>query len=269
MARRWWGDSKVGVGEGATFHLGPLELHARRDARTWTLQFERTMSAPRDRVRVDVPASAPTFSPRAHLSRVAFRATNELLLVRPALPDRVLIVAPQIRFSVAPREDLTLFARVPVWMRIFAGDPPDVPALLREIMTVRLRDTWSGPTTRDGELGYATREDDFATPDESPPAAHEVVCPLRVNNRAPTLLALEEIRIPLPQLPLFADASGILWTPTVTLEREPDGDLAELRVAEEPPVDAVRVAEPRVAAERRRIVKVFGNLLRRSWEEHD
>lgn len=271
-ATRWWGDVEVGVGEGVTLEVGPLTFHARRDARTWTLRFERDRSAPRDRVAVRAPDPEPEFSADAHVSRVAFRATHSLFRVRPALADRLLVVAPEARFSVAPREQLTLYARVPVWVQAFAGDPPDVPALLREIMTERLRDTWVGPSPREGELGYATREDDFAPPDESAPAAHEAICPLLIHNRARSLLALEEIRIPLPHLPLYADAKHRLWTPTVALEREADGDLAELRLGETAPGEAgpsTRVTDARSPAERSRIVRLFGRLLRSDREEHE
>ncbi len=268
----WWGDFEVGIGEGAVVEIGPLTLYARRDARTWTLRFERDSAAPRDRSRVRAPGGEPAFSANAHFSRVAFRATHSLLRLRPALPDRVLVVAPETRFSVAPREELMLFARVPVWLRVFAGDPPDVPALLREIITERLHDTWIGPAPSEGELGYASREDDFAPPDESAPAAHEAICPLHVNNRARSLLDLEGIRIPLPQLALHADGKGRLWTPTVNLVREPDGDFAELRIGEAAPAEAgpaTREADARTPVERSRIVRVFGRLRRAEREERE
>jgi hypothetical protein len=153
---------------------------------------------------------------------------------------------------------------VPVRVQIYAGDPPDPPALLREFATQRLRDTWSGPSFRDGELAYASAETSFEPPEEREPGPHEAICPLNVNNRATSLLALDEIRVPLPHLALFADDRGRLWTQTVALERSSIGDLAEVRMLDDPPRDArgaVRLNEPRLAAERSSIVRIFGKLL--------
>lgn len=265
----WWGDYGIDFGACAAFFVGPLELHVERDRRTWTLTYERIAEAARDRVLLRIPSPPPKPRDGAHVFRVAFRETHELLRIRPALPDRLLVVAPEIRFSIAPREDLTLYARVPVWLQVYAGDPPDLPALLREVMTERLQETWSGPSMREGDLAYATREDDFAPPEESAPAAHEVLCPLRIINRARSLLSLREIRIPLVHLALFADIRHQLWTPAVTLEREPDGDFAELRIAEGPPPEAesvVRVGDPRQPELQSKIVRVFGNLWRTTRE---
>jgi hypothetical protein len=215
-----------------------------------------------------VPGPWQEPGPSATVSRVVSRATHETLRVQPALPDRPLVVSPPPRFAIASRELVFLYIRIPVWVRLLSGDPP---AILREIATVRMRDTWSGATPREGELGYAGQENDFQSPQELPPAAHEAVCSIRVHNRAPAFLPLEEIRIPLPQLSLYSDSDARLWTSPVSLEREPDGDLAALHVMEDPPTEAkgtARIAEPRMHVERSRIVRVFGSLLRPHREEH-
>ncbi len=85
-----------------------------------------------------------------------------------------------------------------------------------------------------------------------------------MNNRAPKLLAVDELRIPLPHIALYADDRGRLWTQSIVLERTSDGDLAEMRVLDDPPREARgarRVAEPRYVAERSSIVRIFGKLL--------
>jgi len=262
----WWGNFTVSESECAALDVGPLEIRALRSSREWKIAVERMPQA-NDRVLVRVPASWREPGPTATVSRVVFRATHETLRVQPALPDRPLVVSPPSRFAIASRETVVLYIRVPVWVRLFGGDPP---ALLREIATVRMRDTWSGTSPREGELGYASEEIDFHSPEEHAPFAHEAVCSIRVNNRAPTLLPLEEIRIPLPQLSLYSDSDARLWTSPVSLEREPDGDLAALHVMEEPPAEAkgtARIAEPRMHVERSRIVRVFGSLLRPHRED--
>jgi hypothetical protein len=225
---------------------------------------ERTPDAPGGRSEVRIPAEPEEPRPGAVVSRIAFRETNEMLRLRPALPDRPLVVAPGERFAVAPSEDLTFYIRVPVRVQVFAGDPPNPPALLREAATVRLRDTWSGPSFREGELAYASAETTFEPPEQRAPGSHEAVCALRVINRAMRLLPLDEIRVPLSHIALFTDERGRLWTQGVVLEHSSDGDLAEMRVLDHPPHEAERVkrvSEPRFVADRSRIVKMFGRLL--------
>jgi hypothetical protein len=262
----WWGNFAVPESQCASLDVGPLEIRALRGAREWTIAVERDLQA-KDRVAVRVPGTWREPGPAATVSRVVSRATQETLRVQPALPDRPLVVSPPSRFASASRETVILYVRVPVWVRLLSGDPP---ALMREIPTVRLRDTWSGASPREGELGYSSEESGFHSPEEIAPAAHEAVCSVRVHNRAPTFLPLEEIRIPLPQLSLYSDSESRLWTSSVSLEREPDGDLAALHVMEESPAEAkgtARIAEPRMHVERSRIVRVFGSLLRPHREE--
>ncbi len=260
----WWGDFAIPEGKAGAFDIGPLEMRVMRARHEWRISIERVPDAPGGRSDVRIPVEPEEPRPGAAVSRIAFRETNELLRLRPALPDRALVVAPGERFGVAPSEDLTFYIRVPVRVQVFAGDPPDPPALLREAATVRLRDTWSGPSFREGELAYASAETTFEPPQGRAPGSHEAVCALRVINRAMRLLPLDEIRVPLPHIALFADDSNRLWTQSVVLERSADGDLAEMRVLDHPPHEAEpvkRVGEPRFVAERSRIVQIFGKLL--------
>jgi hypothetical protein len=263
----WWGNFAVPEMQAAAFDVGPLEIRALREPRQWTMAVERDLEQT-DRLLVRIPAPWEEPSLAAMVSRVVSRATRETLRIQPVMPDRPLVVSPPARFAIASQETVVLYVRIPVWVRLFSGDPP---ALLREIPTVRMRDTWSGPTPKEGELGYASEEDSFPSPDEKPLAPHQAVCSVRVSNRAPAFLPIEEIRIPLPQLSLYSDSTSRLWTSLVSLEREPDNDLAALHVFEEPPPEArgtARITEPRVPLERSRIVRVFGSLLRPHREEH-
>ena len=262
----WWGSFTVPESHCAAIEVGPLEIRALRQPRQWIISVERNLQMT-DRVLVRVPVQWQEPGPKATVSRVVFHATHETFRVQPALPDRPLVVTTPSRFAIASRETVVLYVRVPVWVKLFSGDPP---ALVREVPSVRMRDTWSGPTPKEGELGYASEEHEFPSPDELPLAPYHAVCPVRVSNRAPIFLPIEEIRIPLPQLSLYSDSSSRLWTSPVSLEREPDGDLAALHVHEESPSEArgsARIAEPRVQVERSRIVRVFGSLLRPHREE--
>ena len=263
----WWGNFAVPEMQCAAFDVGPLEIRALRQPRQWIIAVERNLQET-ERTLVRIPTDWQEPSSTATVSRVVSHATQETLRLQPALPDRPLVVSPPARFAIASRETVVLYVRVPVWVKLFSGDPP---ALVREIPSVRMHDTWSGPSPKDGELGYASDEHEFPSPDERPLGPHQALCSVRVSNRASVFLPIEEIRIPLPQLSLYSDSSSRLWTSPVSLEREPDGDLAALHVSEEAPAEAqgtARISEPRVQVERSRIVRVFGSLLRPHREEN-
>jgi hypothetical protein len=262
----WWGSFAVPESQSAAIDIGPLEIRVLRATREWTIAIERVVDAP-DRVLVEIPAPWQEPAPSWRVSRVAAKKTHEILRVEPALPNRPLVVTPQPGYSIAAREMVVLHVRIPVWIRLSSGDPP---ALLREVSTVRMRETWSGSSPREGEIAYSSDENRFESPEERPPAAHMAICAVRVHNRAASYLPLEEIRIPLPQMSLYADVDGRLWTSAVNLEQVPDTDHAELLVDEGPPPEAktsARIAEPRMQVERSRIVRLFGSLLRHSRED--
>jgi hypothetical protein len=263
----WWGNFAVPEMQCAAFDVGPLEIRALREPRQWIMAVERNLELT-DRLLVRVPTPWEEPGLAATVSRVVSRATQESLRVQPVMPDRPLVVSPPPRFSIASHETVVLYVRIPVWVRLFSGNPP---ALLREIPSIRMRDTWSGPSPKEGDLGYASEEHDYPSPDERPLAPHQAVCTVRVTNGASVFLPIEEMRIPLPQLSLYSDSASRLWTSPVSLEREPDNDLAAMHVIAEPPPEArgtARIAEPRVPLERSRIVRVFGSLLRPHREEN-
>ena len=47
-----------------------------------------------------------------------------------------------------------IYVSTPLWVRVDVHDPPQ---FLQEIPVIRPSDTWFGPSTREGELGYAGR----------------------------------------------------------------------------------------------------------------
>jgi hypothetical protein len=90
---------------------------------------------------------------------------------------------------------------------------------------------------------------------------------VRIRNQAPTKLEFERIKIPVPNLSIFADTSAHLWTEPVTLERDEDGDFAGLRLGKGAPDeasaagDAVRVGGPRETHTKGLSLRTFGHLL--------
>ena len=98
---------------------------------------------------------------------------------------------------------------------------------------------------------------------------HHSVAAVRLINRAEQELTVDRMRLPAPQLALFAAADGQFWTQDVTYERT-EGDDAELRVRRRPPraaADAHRLTEPRNDVRGNLVVRTFSSLFARGGEE--
>ena len=136
-------------------------------------------------------------------------------------------------WAVAIAVTLNLFqVGSPVWVRLEVADPPTV---LRELPSHRPSDTWFGGNTRVGELCYATETRALLHLENLPVLSRSAVTPVRIRNLAPSPLALERLKLPVPLLALYSDRRGRLWTQGVTLTRTEESDMATLDVRPGPP----------------------------------
>ena len=87
---------------------------------------------------------------------------------------------------------------------------------------------------------------------------------VKILNHADTPLPLARLRLPLPLLSLYANREGSLWTEAVTLDRQQDGDMAQVKLSRSAPDvagECSRVCEPREAMGRHTLIRSFTSLL--------
>lgn len=193
--------------------------------------------------------------------RFAFQRTESTLSIRPALADRGVVVRPDVIFSIPPKEESTVFISTPVWITLSPGTAEPV----LDVPCNRPSDTWFGPNTRVGELAYASRTRATQAFDEVTRMPHRAVSVVKIRNRAASALRVERIMMPVENLSLFADDAGYLWTETVTLEREADGDFAAMKLGKGAPDEsggAARIVGPREKHEKGISLRAFGSLLK-------
>ena len=94
----------------------------------------------------------------------------------------------------------------------------------------RPSDTWFGPSTLEGELCYESKTAVRFNLDNVPRRPHRAISVVRIRNRTDTQLSLERLKIPLPNLSLFGTEDGQLWTESITLERDEDGENATVKL---------------------------------------
>lgn len=256
---RWWGDFEIEETGTRSWRIGPFRLWALRSPVEWSLSLVRSADMHDSTLAVALEDEAAP-GDEAETRRFGFHRSPSTLELRPLLAPRPVIVNPVRPFAVPGGQEVVIFAGTPLWLSVAVG-PPRVPLL--DAALHRPSATWFGADTRQGELCFASRTHANLRAENVRHWPHRAVSPVRIRNRAAGVLEVRKLRLPMPNLSLFADGAGRLWTETVVLEREEDGDFAALRLEQRPPEATgaeERIGGPREAAERRVLVRAFGRI---------
>ncbi len=283
----WWGAVDVARDAIVRVTAGPTQVWVERRRHDWRVFSDATPDpdeatgdedAPppaAERPRTVDPDDLPEADPRV---RFCFADAPERLLVSVAQADRPFVVRPATPVSVGPGERVTLFVSTPTWIVLSVervvrartgaratNDPSPTRQKLVEFPLERPSDTWFGPSTVIGELCYATRTAGYLRIDDVPREPHLALTPVTIENKAGDPLQFERVRVPLPQLAVYADTTGALWTNAVRLTRESSGDLAAVQVESGVPLGArgasERLTTPRNEAAKGSVVRAFSRLL--------
>lgn len=254
----WWG--RIDVEEGKLFsrRVGALVVHVCRKSNEWQVGHERLSDEELTHPETaSVLETASMLADDLNLERYVFARTHPPLQLTPALADRSVVSRPVKLLHVPAGEESVIYVSSPLWVKIEVEDPP---TLLQELAIVRPSDTWFGATTREGELCYASRTSARLDLTNVPVRPDRAVTLVRVRNHSNETLHLERLSLPVPHLSLFAVNDLWLWTQDVMMTRSPGGETAEIAIGTGAPgvsQDAVRVCEPRLALERRTLVKTW------------
>ncbi len=251
----WWGRFSVPRDHRGRWCIGPMDLHVRHVRQEWHVASESLRDVLDRTLDISVDAPSPTNSDLV-FSRFCFRETTKDLLISPQLPDRAVVIRPEAPLYVPAGEEVTLFVSLPVWIRIEAGKPAK---FLQELPIHRPSDTWFGPSTREGDLCYASRTSARLNVNDVPFRPHRAVASVVIRNAAEDPLFVERLNVSAQHLSLFATPDGYLWTEGMILEREADGEAVQAHFEKTAPAvakDAVLLSGPRIAPD--------NNLLKRA-----
>lgn len=253
----WWGTYELNQDQGKLWRIGPLSLLVCYLGKEWQVAYERTDDFDDNEVTWSLEDTQQQAEELSHYSRYIFRETSGLLSITPRLADRPVISRPRAPFNLLAGEEVTLYVSTPVWLSLAAGE---AAKQLQEIPIQRASDTWFGPSTREGELCYASTTHCRHYLEELPQRPHRAITPLLIRNQADSTLSVERLNVPAPLLSLYATDAGQLWTPQVTLIREKDGDMAALQIDNKAPVeaqDSVLLGKPRKSDSSSALIRAF------------
>jgi len=245
VPQQWWGSFEVDLGQTRYWRIGPLSLWIKRQETEWRLSFESSRDPLDSSLEVKPPDADVPIPESAEVRRVGMRQTDGTIVLRPALADRAVISRPEIPLGILPGDDVRLFVGTSVWIHVLV---PSATTPMLDIPAYRPSDTWFGPSTRVGKLCYASRTNARLQFENLPVSPNRAVTVIELKNKAKDEFQLERLSLPTPNLSMYSDEQGRLWTELVTVERQPGGEFAEVRVTRRAPSEAgqvARVAEPR------------------------
>lgn len=218
---KWWGTIDFPQGQTRLLQCADLQLHAQADSNQWLIDFvwqhENHHIAPECGVITETDSERR----RENEQRFVFARQPKQMVLQPCLADRPVMCRPVVSVSVLPLQEVTLYVCLPLWLQLLT---PDSEQPVLDIPSTRVCDSWFGPNTWEGVFSYASRVSDQLDIHPITNNKAMVAVEVRIQNQSPTLLTLDKISVPAPNLSLFADAKGQFWTPRITLVRGNHGD---------------------------------------------
>lgn len=256
----WWGEFAFAEGRLLSWRIGPLSVYIQRLTREWRIGYEQCESG--DDGPIDIERAVPVAeTPKLAVQhRYVFRRTTDNFWMTPYLADRSVVARPVDPFYVPPGQEAVLYVSSPLWVRIAVNYNRQ---LLESLPIVQPSDTWFGPSTREGELCYASTTRCRLNLEELPIRPHRAITPVQIINRGNQSLLIERINLPVIYLSLYGASSGHLWTDMVTITREATDERASLQLHKRPPSQASEaelICEPQLHSEKGMLSRAFSAL---------
>lgn len=260
----WWNTYALDTHHGGHWQIGPSTLWLFRGPNEWRLMHRQSDDPMENGTAVRVPIPEHEWRsivdpdiPDEEIARFSFRRTDSHLALHPTLADRPVVARPENAIHIPSGEEVTLYVSTSIWIRIELGREGKA---VHEIPSYRPSDTWFGPSTREGELCYATRTTGRIRLDDLPIRPHRAVTPLLIRNQASDMLLLERVQIPAQHLALYHASDHVLWTQGITLHRTEGSEGAAVRINPGAPrnvSEAKRLSEPRQTPKKNLVMSTF------------
>lgn len=235
----WWGATGLADDEVRHWRLGPSEFWLARQGQELVisrLEGEDPLDAS---LLCGELAQEPPYD--AQRRRWVVDPAQQTVRLTPRVADRPVVVRADEPLLLSAGQQATLYVSTPGWLELSCGSAVDGWPL------VRLTDTWFGPDTLTGDLGYASATRLRLDVDQLVQTPHRLFTRVELTNGGDDVLALRRIRMPLPRLAVYGCPDGRLWTDSLVVRRRSGPAQADVEVVSAPPVEhAVRLSEPRV-----------------------
>ncbi|MGC9450066.1 MAG: DUF432 domain-containing protein [Oceanipulchritudo sp.] len=212
--QQFWSVRRIGEDRVTLARLGPLRLWLARADKEWGFAVEHGEPS----TIMDLAQVPEDVVPHelAWTNMLFEQAPREFSL-RPAVPDRPLMVKPEHPVAIPPRESGTFFALIPVFIEIVLQRGKE-DLVMGTVSSRVLSDTWFGSPTV-GDLCYSLPTLASINLAALDPKPHDIVCPLEIHNRSEEMLHLEKLCLRPGYVGLYCGASH-LWSSVVHIHHE-------------------------------------------------
>lgn len=203
ISQEFWKPFTVKDQQVRGFMFGPLQIWLKRDEDDWLALVWRSPDLTLTDCVLDVMGDPPDAGAWRRLGSVA--ASPELRLA-PMMPNRPVVVRPEVAYTILPGEKIQFYVGVPLWLGLFSQGK----VLLIEEPVVELSNTWFG-SPMEGELAYAMRTMARRGVEELDFHPWRAVCPVRIKNQSKEKLQFERICLRVRYLDLYHAPVFGLW----------------------------------------------------------
>ena len=232
--------------ETLSIHLGRLIVHVRKDIDEIRYAHEYT----------DVEKEKFTYTYRKKLrnsddldwTRCILGKEYTRLELVPVMPDRPVVVRPQLAVQVPQKKTTSFYVGIFVWLKIF-GVYKSSKLQICEFPTVKLSKTWFGDN-ESGEICYILRTQAIRDKDKTTPTFFHATCPVHVTNNSEGMLDFARICLHVEYLTLYSDGKR-LWGNAARVLYKGIDQISQINLSNTSPREAAnctKVSGPRMTA---------------------
>ncbi|MBN2737030.1 MAG: DUF432 domain-containing protein [Spirochaetales bacterium] len=185
--------------------IGALEIWIKRYLDDWYIAYERGEH------KNDVVELTTLSEEKIGLdwTRWVINARNDMITFKPVMPDKPVIVRPEISINLVPGNEGKFYINLPLWVRFEVGERE--PIVLTEIPIRIHSKTWYGDTSS-GELCYSLRSMVRKKHDDLEPSPTSAVCSVTLQNKSKSELKFERICLNVQHLAIYANEKALCTT---------------------------------------------------------
>ena len=153
------------------------------------------------------------------------------IMVLPVMPDRPVVVRPELPVKIPKDQEALFFVSIPVWARIVAKKQEHT--ILCEEPSVIRSNIWFGDLMS-GELCYSLRSRARRRMVDIEAEPHRVACPVRIRNTTGSQFDVERFCVHIEHLNIYKGSTR-LWTNEVLISFQGEDTASRIEYAQTPP----------------------------------
>lgn len=234
--KEWWGQISVEEKQQYALHFDGLDFTVAHHANEWQVSHVRTPAKDTEKWSKSISTikTASDIVNDTNTERFICKPGENSIEIRPVTGDRPFVIKPSQPVQILGNESAIIYVSTALWIGVAIGKNKTP---LTRIAIQQPSDTWIGPDTLSGQLCYASRTAGRLDKNLLPKKPYRAFTQVKIENKADSPLKLEKFVLPSPNLSLFSDTSGMLWTETVTLERNEKKVEASVSIGKSAPTD--------------------------------